>query len=92
MATRAASWRRVTRVTVKVIVRRFRISPRINNEGCVVHCNSLASKDIFTNERKGGGAGSSTVLKLTSLRVCLRNPSKLFIVRLQMIRQIAEKA
>ena len=89
MATHAA---RVTRVTVKVIVGGFRIRPRINNEGCVVQCNSLASKDVFTNGREGGGAGSSTVLKLTILRVCLRNPSKLFIVHLQMIRQITEKS
>ena len=91
MATRAASWRRVTRVTVKVIVGGFRISPRINNEGCVVHWNPLANKDVFTNPREGRGAGSSTVLKLTSLRVCLCNPSKLFIVHLQVIRQIARK-
>ena len=80
MATHVA---RVTRVTVKVIVGGFRIRPRINNEGCVVHCNSLASKDVFTNGREGGGAGSSAVLKLTSLRVCLCNPSKFFIVHLQ---------
>ena len=88
MATHTA---RVTRVTVKVIVGGFRIRPRINNEGCVVHCNSLASKDVFTNGREGGGAGSSAVLKSTILRVCLRNPSKLFVVHLQIIRQNAEK-
>ena len=82
---------RVTHVSIKVIVGGFTIRPRINNEGCVVHCNSLASKDVFTNVREGGGPGSSTVLKPTSLRVCLRNPSKLIIVHLQMIRQIAEK-
>ena len=88
MATRGA---RVTRVTVKVIVGGFRISPRINNEGCIVHWNPLANKDVFTNGREGGGAAGSTVLKLTSLRVCLRNPSKLFIVHLQMIWQIARE-
>ena len=89
MATHTA---RVTHVSIKVIVGGFTIRPRINNEGCVVHCNSLASKDVFTNGREGGGAGSSTVLKSTILRVCLRNPSKLFIVQLQMIGQItAEK-
>ena len=91
VATRAASWGRVTRVRSIVIVGGFSISPRINNEGGVVHCNPLANKDVFTNEREGGGAGSSTVLKSTSLRVCLRNPSKLFIVHLQVISQIARK-
>ena len=88
MATHVA---RVTLVCGVVIVAGFSISPIMNNERSVVHCNSPASKDVFTNGREGGGAGSSAVLKSTILRVCLRNPSKLFVVHLQIIRQNAEK-
>ena len=91
VATRAASWWRVTRVCSEVIVGGFCISPRINDEGCVVYWNPLAKKDVFTDETEGGGADSSTVPKLTIQRVCLCNPSKLFIVHLQVKRQIAGK-
>ena len=83
VATRAASWRRVTRVCSIVIVGGFCISPRINDEGCVVYCNPLGEKVVFTDETEGGGADSTTVPKLTIQRVCLCNPSKFFIVHLQ---------
>lgn len=60
-----ATGRSTARVTFEIIVDRFTIRPRINDEICVVHSNPLAKEDIFTNGGEGGRTVIITVFKLT---------------------------
>lgn len=60
-----ATGRSTARVTFEIIVDRFTIRPRINDEICVVHSNTLAKEDIFTNGGEGGRTVIITVFKLT---------------------------